>query len=75
MVSQRFDDLYKALELGYTSSPYDAPLLHHHRRGRPGRGQVRPEFAKWMMKSYEPGGLRAAPGRGARGGAPARGGL
>ena len=54
VVSQRFDDLYQALELGYASSPYDAHYYTTIDVGDLAEAKYGPEFAKWMMKSYEP---------------------
>jgi len=54
VVSQRFDDLYKALGLAYTSSPYDAHYYTTIDVGDLAQAKYGPEFAKWLMRSYEP---------------------
>jgi aspartate 4-decarboxylase len=54
VVRQRFDDLYKALGLAYTSSPYDAHYYTTIDVGDLATAKYGAAFAKWMMKAYEP---------------------
>ncbi|MCF8032486.1 MAG: bifunctional aspartate transaminase/aspartate 4-decarboxylase [Desulfarculaceae bacterium] len=54
VVRQRYDDLYKALDLGYSSSPYDAHYYTTIDVGDMAEAKYGKAFAKWLMKNHEP---------------------
>ncbi len=54
VVARRFDDLYQALELSYTSSPYDAHYYTTIDVAELAQAKFGRDFARWLTKSFEP---------------------
>lgn len=54
IIGQRFDDLYKALDLAYLSTPYDAHYYTTIDVAEMAEDKFGKDFAKWLQKNFEP---------------------